>query len=332
MPHQHTNEKSLEKLIEESVKKTFSDSGIVGSPQKPFSQEKKPTILERTKAGMSSLKEALIASPKGFLLKTERLSAKTKEAHEILYKAYVDAFNKASSQLDAVSREESNSTFSNYRNVSRDVTANLNSIKLHEMYFGNISDLNSEISLDAIPYIKISRDFGSFENWQYDFIAACMAAKNGWALTVYDTYKKAYMNIVVDDNMNGLPLGAIPIIVIDMWEHAYFKDYLNDKKSYIVAMMRELNWNVIEARITVAERSQLGDLWQIVPIVNGRPELMLSAAEAAEPVPVQAVPPEQQTQSQRPNLVPPPASPSGGMGGQPSGNSMPQVQPTQRRI
>lgn len=327
MTHSRPNERSLEKLIEESVKKTFADSGMVNTPK-----AKPATLVETVKKAAASLKEALIATPRGFLLKTERLSGKTKEAHEATYKNHVDAFNKASSQLDAVSREESNSEYSNFRNVSRDVTSNLNAVKLHELYFGNISDLNSEISLDAIPYIKISRDFGSFENWQYDFIATCLASRNGWALTVYDTYKKAYMNVVVDDNMVGLPLGAIPIIALDMWEHAYFNDYGNDKKSYVVAMMRELNWNVIEARITVAERSQLGDLWQIMPIVNGRPELMLSAAEAAAPTPVQPVAPEAQQQAQRPNLVPPPSSPSGGMGGQPTGNSMPQVQPTQRRI
>lgn len=281
----------LKTLIENSINKTFREGGAFTAPQSK--EVTKVPMLKRVVSEAKSLvKEALNTLPKGFLLKTERLSAKTKQTHEVIYKGHVDSFNKASSQLDAVAKEEANSNFSSYRNVSRDMVSNLNSVKMHEMYFGNISDLSSEISLDSIPYIKLSRDFGTFETWQYDFIAACMSCRNGWALTVYEPYKKVYMNVIVDDDGNGVPVGAIPVIAIDMFEHAYFKDYANDKKSYVVAMMRELNWNVIEARITVAERSQLNDLWMIMPLVNSQPAAMLSnAAEEAGPVPVQPVTP-----------------------------------------
>ena len=281
----------LKTLIENSINKTFREGGAFTAPQSK--EVTKVPVLKRVVSEAKSLvKEALNTLPKGFLLKTERLSAKTKQTHEVIYKGHVDSFNKASSQLDAVAKEEANSNFSSYRNVSRDMVSNLNSVKVHEMNFGNNSDLTSVISLDSIPYIKLSRDFGTFETWQYDFIAACMSCRNGWALTVYEPYKKVYMNVIVDDDGNGVPVGAIPVIAIDMFEHAYFKDYANDKKSYVVAMMRELNWNVIEARITIAERSQLNDLWMIMPLVNSQPAAMLSnAAEEAGPVPVQPVTP-----------------------------------------
>lgn len=285
-------------LINNSIEQTFKQNGR--SPNegvsKPALQEtRKPSAITK---GASIIKEALNTLPKAFILKTEKLSAKTKQSHEILYKAYVDAFNKSSSQLDASSKEEANSNYSAYRSVSGDMVANMNAVKLHELYFANISDLASEITMDSIPFIKISRDFGSFERWQYDFIACCMSSKNGWALCVYDTYKKAYMNVVVDGDTVGLPLGAIPIIAIDMFEHAYSRDYGSDKKSYIVSMMRELNWNVIEARMVIAERSQLHDLWMIMPMVNSQPVAMLSAAEAAAPVPVQPVAPSNSTNQQ----------------------------------
>ena len=281
----------LKTLIENSINKTFREGGAFTAPQSKESA-KVPVLKIVVSEAKSLVKEALNTLPKGFLLKTERLSAKTKQTHEVIYKGHVDSFNKASSQLDAVAKEEANSNSSSYRHVSRDRVSNLISVKMHEMYFRNISDLSSEISLDSIPYIKLSRDFGTFETWQYDFIAACMSCRNGWALTVYEPYKKVYMNVIVDEDGNGVPVGAIPVIAIDMFEHAYFKDYANDKKSYIVAMMRELNWNVIEARITIAERSQLNDLWMIMPLVNSQPAAMLSnAAEEAGPVPVQPVTP-----------------------------------------
>lgn len=281
----------LKSVISDSIDKTFRDSGRSTPSSSPKVQVESKVARVAT-AAKTLIKEALHTLPKGFLLKTERLSPKTKQEHEVIYKGVIDSFNKASSQLDAVAREEANSNFSAYRNVSMDCVDNLNAVKLHELFFGNVSDLASEISFDSIPYIKLSRDFGTFERWQYDFIAACMSSKSGWALTVYEPYKKVYMNIVVDGNATGLPLGAIPVIALDMFEHSY-KDYGYDKKSYIVAMMRELNWNVIEARITIAERSQLGELWQIMPLVNSAPHAMLSSAEAAAPAPVEAVPPEQ---------------------------------------
>lgn len=287
----------LKSLIKGSVDKTFNESKSTSIKKTPLHNTNKTALKFKT-----LVTEALNVLPKAFLLKTEKLSSKTKQSHEIIYKKHIDAFNKSSSQLDASSKEEASSNYSAYRSVSRDMIANLNSVKMHELYFGNISDLASEISLDSIPYIKLARDFGTFETWQYDFIASCMSVRNGWALTVYDTYKKVYMNVIVDDDVNGIPLGAIPIIAMDMHEHAFFKDYGDDKKSYVVAMMRELNWNVIEARITIAERSQLNDLWMIMPLVNSQPAAMLSAASVdASPVPVEPVPPSA-AQNPQPNL------------------------------
>lgn len=288
--------KDIEAIVQESIRKTFSENGHTPSVKKPAPKKSKPkTLTEKAKssvkASVAVLKEALVSLPKGFLLKTEKLSARTKEAHEVIYKAHVDAFNKSSSELDGINKDQSNSYHSPYRNVSMDVTCNLNATKLHELYFGNISDLNSEISMDSVPYIKLARDFGTFDAWQFDFIACCMSAREGFAVTVWEPYKKVYMNVVVDGYGNGIPLGAVPVVAMDMFAHSYYKDYANDKKSYVVAMMRELNWSVIEARMVVAERSNLHDLWKIMPLVNSQPEAMLSAAEMAEPTPVEPVPP-----------------------------------------
>lgn len=286
----------FETLVKESINNTFSKSGHIPKPQKKLSRPKtkKPLlekVITKTKQNVAILKEvALVTLPKGFLLKTEHLSARTKEAHEVIYKAYIDAFNKSSSQLSGVNKEEANSYHSSYRSVSKDETRNLNAVKLHELYFGNISDLNSEVSMDSVPYIKFARNFGTFDQWQFDFIAACMASQEGFALTVWEPYQKVYMNVIIDGDDNGIPLGTIPVLAMDMHSHAYYKDYANDKKSYIVAMMRELNWSVVEARMVVAERSQLHDLWKIMPLVNSQPEAMLSAAELAQPKPVEPVP------------------------------------------
>ena len=62
------------------------------------------------------------------------------------------------------------------------------------------------------------------------------------------------MNAVVDLHTVEVPIGCFPIIVMDVWQHAYYKDYLRDVKTYSTAMMKELNWGVIEDRIKKAEK------------------------------------------------------------------------------
>jgi len=194
-----------------------------------------------------------------------------------------------SSELDAVNKHEAGSYASLYRSLKMDECYNLNAVKLHELYFYNISDLASEITVDSLPYMKFSRDFGTFENWQFDFIACAMSSREGWAMTVYEPYKKVYMNICVDSHSMGVPVGAIPVFVLDMWSHSYFKDYEIDKRSYIISMMREINWDVVEARMVLVEQTELNALYHIKPDYNNESENLLNQAMASTEAPIETV-------------------------------------------
>lgn len=310
-------QKSFDQIIRESIRETLSinNSNSIDAVTVPKKQEiANPKPLKNVAKVISSLKtlkEAIVAMPKSFILKTERLSRATKSSHENLYKKYVEVFNKTSSKLDSIDRDSSNSNGSEYRSLKIDETYNLNGIKLHELYFNNISDLNSKISVDSLPYMRLSRDWGTFEKWQLDFMATCLAARNGWGITVFDPYKNVYMNIVVDSHNLNVPVGTIPVIVMDMWEHAYFKDYLDDKKSYLIGMMKELNWDVVEARMNVVEKCNLDVLYQIKPLSNENPDKMIASAEKATELPITDIEPEQGTKTQSvekseevPTLVP----------------------------
>ena len=63
-----------------------------------------------------------------------------------------------------------------------------------------------------------------------------------------------YMNVVVDLHSLNVPIASIPILVMDCWEHSYYKDYLKDRKAYLYAMMKELDWKLIEERFKKAEK------------------------------------------------------------------------------
>jgi Fe-Mn family superoxide dismutase len=198
--------------------------------------------------------EAYVTQAKKFTLSTEFLSDKSKRAHYELFNGYVDSLNKISAELDAADRENANANDSIFRSLKIDEIDNLNASFLHGLFFENISDLHSELTMDSITFMRLERDFGTFDAWQKDFIACAMSSRNGWAVTVYNTFLQRYINVCVDLDSANIPFSSFPIIVVDCWEHSYYRDYLNDRKTYVFAMMKELAWDVIEKRVKQAEK------------------------------------------------------------------------------
>ena len=201
-----------------------------------------------------AINESLVSQEKKFNLMTEFQSNATKLAHNKLYQNYIEAFNRVSAELDTADRQNANSNNSQYRSLKQDETYNMNAVYLHEMYFANISDIQSNIAMDSLAYMRIARDFGDFDKWQEDFIACCMSARCGWAITYYNLFTQTYMNTFIDLHSSQVPVGCIPIVVMDVWQHAYYRDYLSDVKTFTYAMMKELNWNIIESRVKKAEK------------------------------------------------------------------------------
>ena len=200
------------------------------------------------------LNEALSAQEKVFTINTDFLSEDNVENHKKLYEGYVEKFNEANLKLDSVDKSKVNSSRSDFRSLKLDETYNLNGVYLHELYFANIGDSRSEIKMDSLSYMRLARDFGSFDNWQKDFLACCKGSQNGWAITYLNTYTQTYMNAMVDLHTNNIPFGSIPIVIMDVWQHAYYRDYLKDVNTYSKAMMKQLNWNVIEERVVKADK------------------------------------------------------------------------------
>jgi Fe-Mn family superoxide dismutase len=211
------------------------------------------TASVKKSLGDNELEESYVAEPKAYSQVTEFVSQKTKEAHMALYHGYVETLNRVSAELDTAPRGDSDSKHSTFRALKQDEASNLNAVWLHELYFANCFDPHSEVYMNSIAFLRIERDFGTFEDWQKDFMACASASSDGWAICGYNIFLKRYVNTFISDHDEGVMMGLYPLIVIDCQEHSYFKDYQTDKKSYIVAMMRELNWNVIEERFNKAE-------------------------------------------------------------------------------
>ena len=234
--------------INDIIRKSISTSGISNAATKE-------TIVSESKThDKEVLNESYIAEPKKYGLVTDFLTQKSKDAHLELYANYIETLNKVAAELDTASTEEANARHSEFRSLKLDETYNKNAVWLHELFFANCFDPHSEVYMDSMSYMRLERDFGGFEKWQKCFMACALSCGEGWAVTGYDMFLKKYVCIAINHHSDGVPIGFYPVVVVDMWSHSYWKDYLTDKKNYLVAMLREINWTVVEDRFNKAEK------------------------------------------------------------------------------
>ena len=202
----------------------------------------------------SLLSESYVVEPKSYSFKTDFLSEKVKKARIEDFNSQVKSLNSVSARLDTASREDADDRSSDFRSLKIDEAYCINSSFLRSRFFDNIDDPKSQLSMDTLTFMRIERDFGTFDDWQKDFIACGMSARSGYVITSYNLLLKRYMNLVVDVNCTNIPIGTLPIIVLDVSEGAYYRDYVGDRRTYILAMMKELNWTTIEERVKNAEK------------------------------------------------------------------------------
>ena len=136
-----------------------------------------------------------------------------------------------------------------YGALQRARTSKCNSVLLHELYFDEMVTTPDEPG----PAVRdaIEKRFGSLDKWAADFQASARAAA-GWAmLTVHPVNGKLY-NVVSDEHAMGPLWMATPILVIDVYEHAFYVDYKNRKTEYIEKFMDHIGWQEVERRYIAA--------------------------------------------------------------------------------
>jgi len=215
-------------------------------------KEELQEVIDSTLRGV--LSEAYVLEPKRFSLQTEALSDATKKARQAEFEAFVSTLNRISAELEGADRENANAYSSDFRNLKLDEAHNMNASFLRALHFENISDLNSNLTMDMLTYLRLQRDWGTFDEWQRDFIACAMSSRDGYAITGYSIFLKRYINCVIDTESLNVTVGLIPVVALDVAEGAYYKDYLGDRKRYVINMMKQFNWDRIEERIQSAEK------------------------------------------------------------------------------
>ena len=187
-------------------------------------------------------------TPIPFSCNTEVVSQKAFNDHVKLYHGYVDKVNEITKKLAASpDLAAANAVFSNYRGLKKGETFALNGVILHELYFRNLVSERSNIGPKTLK--MLDRYFGSFDNWKNTFTASAKSAR-GWCITAFEQRTATCRNIVLDSHDEGLVCGFYPLILLDMYEHAYFEDYAADKGAYIEKFIAGIPWSVIEKRVS----------------------------------------------------------------------------------
>ncbi len=163
--------------------------------------------------------------------------------HDTHQAGYVNKLNEIEEKLKTSDRKSANANFSEYRSLKMEESFNASGIILHEIYWDILNGdgkFNKNLPLGK----KIIETFGSYENWREDFIACCKTAR-GWAVLAYNLYDGKIHNYICDFHNVGIVWGAIPIMAIDVWEHAYYRDYGPDRVTYIDGILKIINWQKV---------------------------------------------------------------------------------------
>ncbi|MBI5229378.1 superoxide dismutase [Candidatus Micrarchaeota archaeon] len=160
------------------------------------------------------------------------------EHHDVLYTGYVKKTDEIREKTKGVDLETANATYSDLRELKLEETFALNGVKLHEGYFDALGG-NGVPNGEILELIK--QDFGSFDAWKAEFEALGLCAR-GWVILAYDWDEGKLRNFVCDVHNQGGVWGCSPILVLDMYEHAYFMDYGAAKKKYIEAFFKNIDW------------------------------------------------------------------------------------------
>lgn len=132
-----------------------------------------------------------------------------------------------------------------YGAIQRARTNKADSVILHELYFDGMTSQNSIPTGGILTAIK--KRFGSIEKWANDFQSSAKTA-SGWAVLAYHQLNGKLYNVVSDKHATGVLWMAMPLVVIDVYEHAYYVDYKNKKVQYIEKFMEHINWKEINRR------------------------------------------------------------------------------------
>jgi Fe-Mn family superoxide dismutase len=164
--------------------------------------------------------------------------------HFTLYEGYVKNTNLLMEKLDTL---ESGTT--EYYELKRRLGWEFDGMRMHELYFANMSKETTSPSADSVLEKKIIATWGSIDAWKESFSKLGMMRGIGWVVLVEDTVSKELFHAWISDHHEGHIIDTKVLLAMDCWEHAYITDYGIKRADYIASFMKVINWSVVEKRL-----------------------------------------------------------------------------------
>ncbi len=167
--------------------------------------------------------------------------------HFTLYQGYVTNTNK-SLDLQAQMLKDGKTGTPEYAEIKRRFGWEWNGMRLHELYFGN---LGGSAALDPAGKlgVRLATEFGSVQAWEKDFRAAGAMRGIGWVILYLDSASGRLFNSWINEHDTGHPAGCVPLLVMDVFEHAFMTDYGLKKADYVEAFFKNIDWAAAAARL-----------------------------------------------------------------------------------
>lgn len=181
------------------------------------------------------------------LLGTPGFSEVMLKNHFTLYQGYVTNFNKLDEILMGMEKEGKFGT-PEFNELNRRLGWEFNGMRLHELYFGNMAKHGVGLPQDATLTQGITKEWGLQDMWRKDFTSMGAMRGIGWVILYRDHAADRLFNVWVNEHDVGHFAGCTPLLVLDVFEHAYILDYGLKRADYIEAFYKAIDWGVVQKR------------------------------------------------------------------------------------
>lgn len=171
--------------------------------------------------------------------------------HFTLYEGYVANVNKLNDALEELRREEKYTT-PEYAEINRRFGWEWNGMRLHELYFGNVSKESSFITEEKGLSLDLIKKWGSLEAWEKDFRSMMTIRGIGWVILYRDVVSGELFHSWVNEHDGGHLAGSDALLVMDVFEHAYMLDYGIKRAEYIDQIMQHIDFTEVEKRFVAS--------------------------------------------------------------------------------
>ena len=184
------------------------------------------------------------------------ISAKIMELHHSKHhQAYVTGANAA---VDDLSEARTSGNLANVNKIEKDLSFNLGGHVNPSIFWKNLSP-NGGGQPEGEVAAAIDEYFGSFDGFKSQFNAAALGVQgSGWSVLAWDVLGQRANVVQFFDQQGNLPAGTVPLLMLDVWEHAYYLDYLNVRANYVEAFWNIVNWEDVAARLDRARQQTPG--------------------------------------------------------------------------